>query len=175
GTVHVAAVASPTPTATATATATPTATPTPTPLLPRIGKGPVRIELQSVASGLTSPVDFVSANDGSGRMFIVDQAGKILILKNGQVLATPFLDVSSRLVPLMAGYDERGLLGLAFHPGFADSTSPGFRKLYTYSSEPVNGAADFTVPNSTAFNCQSVIAEWQVSAGNPGVVDPTTR
>jgi glucose/arabinose dehydrogenase len=175
GTVHVAAVASPTPTATATATATPTATPTPTPLLPRIGKGPVRIELQSVANGLTSPVDFVSANDGSGRMFIVDQAGKILVLKNGQVLATPFLDVSSRLVPLMAGYDERGLLGLAFHPGFADSTSPGFRKLYTYSSEPVNGAADFTVPNPSAFNCQSVIAEWQVSAGNPDVVDPATR
>jgi glucose/arabinose dehydrogenase len=177
GTVEVAATPSPTPsaTATATATSTPTATPTPTPLLPRIGKGPVRVELQSVASGLTSPVDFVSANDGSGRMFIVDQAGKIFVLKNGQVLATPFLDVSSRLVALQAGYDERGLLGLAFHPGFADSNSPGFHKLYTYSSEPVSGAADFTVPNPNAFNCQSVIAEWQISAGNPDVVDPATR
>ncbi|MEY2501752.1 MAG: hypothetical protein QOI07_2086 [Verrucomicrobiota bacterium] len=167
----------PTATATATATPTPTSTPTPTPLLPRIGKGPVRVELQSVASGLSAPVDFVSANDGTGRMFIVNQTGQILVLKNGQVLATPFLDLSTRLVPLMASYDERGLLGLVFHPGYADSTSPGFRKLYTYTSEPVNGAADFTVPlpAGTSFNHQSVIAEWQVSAGNPDVVDPATR
>jgi glucose/arabinose dehydrogenase len=165
----------PTATPTPTASPTPTATPTATPLLPRIGKGPVRIELQAVASGLTAPVDFVSANDGSGRMFIVNQTGQILVLKNGQVLATPFLDVSSRLVALMAGYDERGLLGLAFHPGFADSNSPGFRKLYTYSSEPLNGTADFTVPHSSPFNHQSVIAEWQVSAGNADVVDTTTR
>jgi glucose/arabinose dehydrogenase len=166
-----------TPTATATATATPTPTPTPTPLLPRIGKGPVRIELQPVASGLSAPVDFVSANDGTGRMFIVNQTGQILVLKNGQVLATPFLDVSTRLVPLTVSYDERGLLGLVLHPGYADSTSPGFRKLYTYTSEPVNGAADFTVPlpAGTSFNHQSVIAEWQVSAGNPDVVDPATR
>ena len=185
--INVNAPASPTPTATSTPTATatstptptptptPTATPTATPLLPRIGKGPVRIELQSVASGLTAPIDFVSANDGSGRMFIVNQSGQILVLKNGQVLGTPFLDVTSRLVTLMAGYDERGLLGLAFHPGFADSTSPGFRKLYTYTSEPVNGAADFTVPNPNAFNHQSVIAEWQVSGSNPDMVDVATR
>ncbi|MFL6590824.1 MAG: PQQ-dependent sugar dehydrogenase, partial [Chthoniobacterales bacterium] len=76
---------------------------------------------------------------------------------------------------LMPGYDERGLLGIAFHPGFSDSNSPGFRKLYTYTSEPVNGPADFTVPNPNPFNHQSVIAEWQVSAGNPDVVDVATR
>jgi len=70
-------------------------------------------------------VDFVSANDGSGRMFYRGSGWQDFGLKNGQVLATPFLDVSGRLVPLMAGYDERGLLGLAFHPGFADSNSPG--------------------------------------------------
>jgi len=103
---------------------TPTATPSPTPVLPHIGKGPIRIELQQVASGLTSPVDFVSANDGSGRLFVVQQTGQVLILKNGQIQATPFLNVSSRLVTLSKTYDERGLLGIAFHPGFADSTSP---------------------------------------------------
>jgi glucose/arabinose dehydrogenase len=179
GSVSVSAPASPTPTATstatATATATPTATPTPTPLVSRIGKGPVRIELQPVATGLTAPVDLVSPGDGTGRLFIVNQTGQILVLKNGQVLGPPFLDVSSRLVSIMAGYDERGLLGLAFHPGFSDSNSPGFRKLYTYTSEPVAGAADFTVPNTAAFDHQSVIAEWQVSAGNPDVADPATR
>lgn len=179
GTVTVEAPASPTPTATPTATVTPTttpsATPTATPLLPRIGKGPVRIELQAVATGLTAPVDLASANDGTGRLFIVNQTGQILILKNGQLVATPFLDVTSRLVPIMPNYDERGLLGLAFHPGFSDSNSPGFRKLYTYTSEPVAGAADFTVPNPNPFDHQSVLAEWQVSAGDPDVVDSSTR
>jgi glucose/arabinose dehydrogenase len=121
-------------------------------------------------------VDFVSANDGSGRLFVVQQTGQVLILKNGQIQATPFLNVSSRLVTLSKNYDERGLLGIAFHPGFADSTSPGFRKLYTFTNEPVSGTADFTVPDMTgAFDNQVVIAEWQASATNADVVDVTTR
>jgi glucose/arabinose dehydrogenase len=167
GTVTVEAPQSPTP--------TPTPSPSPTPLLPRIARGPVRIELQPVATGLSAPVDLAAANDGTGRLFIVNQTGQILILKNGQVVNTPFLDVSSRLVALMPDYDERGLLGLAFHPGFSDSNSPGFRKLYTYMSEPLAGAADFTVPNPNSFDHQSVIAEWEVSAADPDVVDPSTR
>src|ERR1700720_1863179 len=85
-----------------------TATPTPIP------KGPVRVQLTQVASGLTAPGGLVSAGDGSGRLFIILQTGKVLILKNGTVAATPFLDVSSRLVSLNPGYDERGLLGFAF-------------------------------------------------------------
>jgi len=134
----------------------------------------VRIELQTVATGITSPVDFLSANDGTGRLFIVSQTGKILILNGGTVSSTAFLDVSSRLVSLKPNYDERGLLSIAFHPGFTDPASPGYRKLYTYTSEPVSGAADFTVPITGAFNHQSVLAEWQVSAANPDVVDVST-
>lgn len=167
--------ATPTATATATATATPTATPTPTPLLPRIGKGPVRIELQTILTGITSPMQWLPANDGTGRMFLVEQTGKIKIFNNGSLNATPFLDVTSRLVALSASYDERGLLSMAFHPGFANPSSPGFRKIYTYTNEPVAGAADFTVPIGGAFDNQAVIAEWQVSAGNPDVIDPATR
>lgn len=96
-------------------------------------------------------------------------------MKNNVLLATPFLDLSARLVTLSPDYDERGLLGLAFHPGFNDPASPGFRKFYTYTSEPVAGAADFTVPKTTAFDHQSVVAEWQASAGNPDVADPASR
>ena len=66
-------------------------------------------------------------------------------------------------------------MSLAFHPGFSNPSSPGYRKVYTYTSEPVAGSADFTVPISGAFNHQSVVAEWQVSAGNPDVIDPATR
>jgi glucose/arabinose dehydrogenase len=133
----------------------------------------LRVALTQVASGLTAPNDLMSVGDG--RLFVVEQTGKIRIIKNNALLATPFLDLSARLVALSASYDERGLLGLAFHPGFDDSSSPGFRKFYTYTSEPVSGAADFTVPKTGPFDHQSVIAEWQVSAGNPDVADPSSR
>ncbi len=100
------------------------------------------------------------------------QNGQVRIVKNNTLLTTPFLNVTARLI---ATTGERGLLGLAFHPGYNDAASPGFRKFYTYTSEPVTGAADFTVPKTTAFDHQSVVAEWQVSAGNPDLADPASR
>ncbi|MEO7135595.1 MAG: PQQ-dependent sugar dehydrogenase [Vicinamibacterales bacterium] len=145
------------------------ATPTPIP------KGPVYVQMSPIATGLTSPVSMATPRDGSGRLFIVQQTGQVRILRGGAVLATPFLDVSARLVALGSGYDERGLLGFAFHPDFANANAPGFGRVYTYTSEPLAGAADFTVPNGGAFNHQSVIAEWQVSSVNPDVIDPATR
>ena len=128
------------------------------------------MELQTIASGLTAPNDLTSVGDG--RLFVNQQDGLIRIVKNNALLATPFLDLSARLI---SSTGERGLLGLAFHPGYTDPSSPGFRKFYTYTSEPVTGAADFTVPKTTAFDHQSVVAEWQVSAGNPDLADPASR
>ena len=128
------------------------------------------MELQTIASGLTAPNDLTSVGDG--RLFVNQQDGRIRIVKNNALLATPFLDLSARLI---SSTGERGLLGLAFHPGYTDPSSPGFRKFYTYTSEPVTGAADFTVPKATAFDHQSVVAEWQVSAGNPDLADPAIR
>jgi plastocyanin/glucose/arabinose dehydrogenase len=147
------------------------ATSSPTP----IPKGSARIQLSPAATNLTAPGGAVSPGDGSGRLFIVQQTGQVLILKGGVVGSTPFLDVSSRLVSLSPSYDERGLLGFAFHPDFNNSNAPGFHKIYTYTSEPVNGTADFTVPDTSPFDNQSVIAEWQVSSSNPDAIDPTTR
>jgi glucose/arabinose dehydrogenase len=139
--------------------------------LPRIPLGPIGIEVQAVATGLAAPIDLISAHDGSGRLFIVEQTGKVRILRNGAILPTAFLDVGGRLI----ASGERGLLSVAFHPGFSDATSPGFHKLYTYTSEPVSGGADFTVPITGSFDNQGVLAEWKVSMGNPNVVDPATR
>jgi glucose/arabinose dehydrogenase len=144
-----------------------------------ITKGSVHVRLEEVANGLTSPNLLTYANDGSGRLFVADQNGRVRLVKNGQLQATPFLDVSSRLVTLNAQYDERGLLGLAFHPDFATVGSAGYGKLYTYTSErrTVSGVtipADFTV-SSPSFNHQSVVAEWSVDPQNPDAVDPTTR
>jgi hypothetical protein len=56
--------------------------------------------------------------DGSGRRFIVDQAGTIRVLTaDGRLLPTPFLDLRSRIVPLMPDFDERGVLGARVPPG----------------------------------------------------------
>ena len=150
-------------------------TPTPTPPLPLIMEGAIQLKLLTVASGLRAPVDVSSPGDGSGRLFIVQQTGQIRILKNGNFFPTPFLNVANRMVNLMPDYDERGLLGFAFHPDFNNRFASGFHKIYTYTSEPVTRPADFTVPDPSPFDSQSVIAEWKVSATNRNLIDPATR
>ncbi len=139
-----------------------------------IAKGSIAIELKPIATGLVSPDRLIPAPDGSNEQFVVEQTGQIRVIQNGMLQSTPLLDMSSQIVPLMPSYDERGLLGVAFDPGFTDPTSPGFHKFYTQSTQPVNGTADFTVPMppNTPFNAQTVIQEWTVSSQNPSVVDP---
>ncbi len=167
----------------------PAAKPGPVPLedpIPEpIEKGTVSIELEVVASGLTAPVYLTHAGDGTDRLFVVDQPGKIWVIENGQMLNTPFLDVTDRVhMPGFFGtldandFDERGLLGLAFHPGFADPQSPGYQKIYTYKSQVNEFPADFTtepLPAGIVFDHQSVIAEWTVDSANPNIIDASTR
>jgi len=69
---------------------------------------------EPVASGLHSPDGVTHAGDGSGRLFILEQTGRILIHDGSRVLPSPFLDVSA----LVSCCVERGLLGLAFHPDY---------------------------------------------------------
>lgn len=149
-----------------------------------IPKGTIKIELVTVASGFAAPVDLKPANDGTGRLFVVDQAGKIYIIQKGQVKNTPFLNVTSRLVsPLgiigthdVNDYDERGFLGMALHPDFAEPTSPGFHKIYTYTSEPEGAPADFsTLYEPNVVDHQSVIAEWTVDAVDPNIIKVNSR
>lgn len=71
-----------------------------------------------VTSGLDRPLFLTHAGDRSGRLFIVEQSGRIKVLERDRVLPVPFLDVADR-VPALGDRDERGLLGLAFHPGYA--------------------------------------------------------
>jgi glucose/arabinose dehydrogenase len=84
-----------------------------------------------VADGLLKPVFVTHANDGSGRLFVVEQDGKIKVVVNGVVTAT-FLDITN----IVSKGSERGLLGLAFHPGYA--TNGRFFVYYTNASgDPV--------------------------------------
>lgn len=125
-------------------------------------EAPVSISLKPFVSGLPSPVDLTHAGDGSGRIFIVDQGGKIHISDaGGSLLPDPFLDVSSKLPALNAGFDERGLLGLAFHPNY---TSNGrFFIRYSAPRTGVSGEPCF----GTSRGCHSeVLAEYNV-VGDP--------
>ena len=150
-----------------------------------ITKGSIVIELDEIASGLTSPIGMTHANDGSGRMFVNDQNGDITLFKNDVPQATPYFSVSNLLVPLgltgtgepFTDYDERGLLGLAFHPDFANNGSAGYGKFYTHTSEPTTGTADFTtapLPAGASHNHQSVVREWTVDP-SLDVVNPSTN
>jgi glucose/arabinose dehydrogenase len=126
-----------------------------------IPTGPV-VGLRLVADGLTSPVTLASASDGSGRLFIVDQIGLIRVLMpDGTLAPEPFLDLRSRIVPLMPGFDERGLLGLAFHPRYASNG-----RFFVFYSAPLRPGAP------AGFNTTSTIAEFRVSAANPNRADP---
>jgi uncharacterized protein (TIGR03437 family) len=73
------------------------------------------LQLVSIAAGVTNPTDIQNAGDGAGRLFLVEQGGRIRIFAAGQLSATPFLDIRSKV---LAG-GERGLLGLAFPPGYS--------------------------------------------------------
>ena len=79
---------------------------------------PAGFEWVPYASGLYNPTDIQNAGDGSGRLFILEQNGRIRILQNGQLQFEPFLDITDRVDD---GFNEQGLLGLAFHPDFADN------------------------------------------------------
>ncbi|GEM_PF-2382175 len=81
-----------------------------------------RLDAVRVASGLTRPVFAASPPNDLHRLFIVEQDGRIRILKDGALLAAPFLDLSAlTLSPSDGGGGEQGLLGLAFHPGYAQN------------------------------------------------------
>ncbi|MBL8514794.1 MAG: PQQ-dependent sugar dehydrogenase, partial [Betaproteobacteria bacterium] len=73
--------------------------------------------LRQVVTGFSLPVEVVNAGDGSHRLFVVEQGGRIRIVQNGAILPSPFLDLSGTSVISAGG--ERGLLGLAFHPNYA--------------------------------------------------------
>jgi glucose/arabinose dehydrogenase len=159
-------------TTSAAVTVTVSTVPIADPIAEGIAKGDITIELQPIVAGLSAPLGLAAPDDGSRRLFVYDQAGLVWVVVNGtEKLPTPLLDVRSRLVTL-GNYDERGLLGLATHPDFAHHPL-----IYTYTSEPVSGPADFVnlMPAGAANNHQSVLAEWRIDPANPHEVDPAGR
>ena len=140
----------------------------PEPAQGQIPQGDIVIGLDLVADGLTSPVYATHAGDGSGRLFIVDQIGTIRILDaNGALLPTPFLDLTGVIVAVNPGFDERGALGLAFHPDYRRNG-----RFFVRYSAPRAGDPSEPCFGSTRGCHEEVLAEFHVSA-DPNLADPS--
>lgn len=109
----------------------------------------LELTLTPVASGLSQPV-FVDAPVGDSRLFIVERTGRIRVLAGGSLRPASFLDLAGQV----STDGERGLLGLAFHPGYAS-----------------NGRFYVHYTDGTGANR---VVEYTVSADDPDVADPAT-
>lgn len=110
------------------------------------------VDTRVVASGLSSPL-FATAPLSDGRLFVVEKGGTIKVAQSGVV--------SNFLSFPVATSGEQGLLGLAFDPGYANASSPGFRRFFVDYTDPVNG--------------DSVVASYRTSSGNASLADPASR
>jgi glucose/arabinose dehydrogenase len=108
------------------------------------------VNVELVAPGLSQPVGITHAGDGSGRLFITLQAGRIVIFDGASILPTPFLDIQA----LVSCCGERGLLSVAFHPSYE-----------------LNG---FFYVNYTNIDGNTVIARYSVSGADANVADPNS-
>jgi Glucose/sorbosone dehydrogenases len=113
--------------------------------------GATTLTLDVVAGGLDSPVDVASAGDGSGRLFVVEQAGRIRVVHGTELVDRPFLDIAAKV----RSGGEQGLLGLALHPGFPND--PRFFVDYT----DLQG--------------DTVVSEFRVDGAGPDVADPNSE
>ncbi|MEX2535643.1 MAG: PQQ-dependent sugar dehydrogenase [Trueperaceae bacterium] len=114
---------------------------------PEAGQPP-GLELVEIATGFESPTTIVHAGDGSERLFVLEQPGRIRVIENGELLPDPFLDIGGEI----SSGGERGLLGLAFHPNYAQ-----------------NGR--FFIDHTDS-NGDSVVAGYSVSEDDPNRADP---
>ena len=107
------------------------------------------VKLDVVAEGFNSPLYATHASDGSNRLFVVDQIGLIYVIENNELLSQLFLDISDKIVDLDITYDERGLLGFAFHPDYKNNG-----RFFVYYSSPKTGEG---------INHESILSEYHVS------------
>lgn len=109
------------------------------------------ISLVPLAGGFDSPLALTHAGDGSGRLFVTEQPGRIFVIRDGTVLSTPFLDIRDRV----RSGGEQGLLSVAFHPRYEEN---GF----FYVDYTDNGG-------------DTVVARYSVSSANPDVANPDSE
>lgn len=121
--------------------------------------------LKLLAEGLGAPVALASISDGSGRLLVAEQGGVIHVLdREGQKSGTAFLDVRGKMVSLNKGMEERGLLGVALHPGFKANG-----KVYVVYSAPLRTTAPPKWDHSMR------LSEFKVTGAGLAAVDPASE
>ncbi len=125
------------------------------------------VALELVAEGFNAPVFLVAPPDGSGRLFVGEQMGVVYVFSAAErQLETPFIDLRDQMVPLLEAFDERGLLGLAFHPDFASNGL--FYVNYSAKSRP-----ESPFHGKTAYTRR--LSEFRVSEDDPNRADRATE
>jgi len=112
------------------------------------------ITLERIADGFVQPTHLTHAGDGSGRIFVSELIGRVKIIKDGVVLATPFLDITSRVGCCDVQMAENGFYGIAFPPNYMEKGY--FYAMYANRS------------------LHTVVSRISVSA-NPDIADPSTE
>ena len=112
------------------------------------------VSLDLVTDGLVAPLVLVESPDQTKRLFVVDAPGQIFIIKDGEKLSQPFLDIQDKILRTEE-VDERGLLGLAFHPNFASNG-----RFFVFYSGPLRSEA----PDD--WDHTNYVAEYHASPGS---------
>jgi glucose/arabinose dehydrogenase len=159
-------------------------------ILPEITKGNIAVRLAPIATGMAAPLYGINPPGDTSRLFVLEQNGLVRIIQNGSLLAGSALDLQSRVQQAPVGNgplnptsfnDERGLLGLAFHPDFFNDSRPGYRTLYTYTSEALAGnPLTFPVPQeptqgTSLNNYVNIVSEYKMTTPTSNVIDPASR
>ncbi|HWL93531.1 MAG TPA: PQQ-dependent sugar dehydrogenase [Phycisphaerae bacterium] len=149
------------------------ALPPPPPLPDPVSPSDFLIRLDPVVdTGLSSPVALAEPPDASGRLFVVDQPGFIRIIDaNGTLLPTPFLDLSALIPPPNAFFDERGVLGMAFHPDYATNGRFFVRYSRPRAGDPEESCND---PEGFVVGChEELLSEFNIL--NADQADPASE
>ncbi len=126
----------------------------------------VKVKLEPFVTGVNAPLAMVQPA-GDSRMFVIEQWGRVKIIENGELKPTPFLDIRNLIVDRHPDFDERGLLGLAFHPDFANNG-----KFYVAYSGHLNPQGD--LGQQFWYSHTNRVAEYTVSGDDPNVADPNS-
>lgn len=127
---------------------------------------PADLDLELVTDAVNAPIGVRAPRDGSGRVFVISQAGTIRVIKDGVLLPTPFLTVP---VTFPGNGGTSGLLGLAFHPNYGLAGEPHNDEFYVVSMRPAGCAAD---GGCLGAGPDEVLERYTVSAQNPDVANP---
>ncbi len=137
---------------------------------PVVSEGePIEAQWKLVTGGFVSPTAMTAPEDGTNRLFVTDQIGKIRVIdEDGELLDQPLLDVSDKL-KIRTGFDERGLLGMTLHPEFHENG-----RFYVYYSVPTQPDAPDQIHGADV-NHTSRISEFRISENNKNRANPDSE